>query len=201
MLAAGECVRLSEDSVGDAIGRQILVLTDDLRDAAMAEELSRGVLGVADTVGIEDDHVAGIEYERPFVIGRFLENSERKTRQRNLFALSPVAENRLLLSRVREAQKAAPAIPGGKAESHEAALDQAFAQKSVDGAKHVRGPRLQRAEAAQGSDGDRAVQRGGASLPAHVAESDAQILRAVAEKVIQIAAQLARRDDARGDTQ
>ncbi len=114
MLAAGECVRLFEDTVGDAIGRRGLALVDDLHDPAMAEEFARGVLRVDDAVGIEDDDVAGIEYERAFVIGRFLENSDGKSRQRNLFALSPVAEDRLLLARVCETQKAAPAIPGGE---------------------------------------------------------------------------------------
>ena len=91
------------------------------------------------------------------------------------------------------------AMPCGEAKRHEPAFDQPLAEKSIDGAKHFRGPVLLRPEAAQRADGDGAVKRRGASLPADVAQRDRQLLRTVAEKIVQVAAQFARRDHARGD--
>src|ERR1700678_418195 len=92
-------------------------------------------------------------------------------------------------------------MPGGKAESHKAAFDASLAEKTVDRAKHFGGAMLLRAEAAQRADGDSAVESGGASLSGDVTDRDAQFLRTVTEKVVEVSAQFARADDASGDVE
>src|SRR5262249_33433690 len=100
---------------------------------------------------------------------------------------------------VGNAQTATTPVPRGKAERHETALDASLAQKSVDRAQHVRGPRLLRPQAAYRADGHGSIERRRASLSAHVAQRERKFLRAVSNKVVKVAAQFARRDNARRD--
>ncbi len=58
-----------------------------------------------------------------------------------------------------------------------------------------------RGKAAQDSRGDGAVKRRGASLSADVSQRDAQLLRAIGEKIVQIAANFPRGKNSRGDVQ
>src|SRR6202034_1228658 len=126
---------------------------------------------------------------------------KRKAGERHFFAGAGVAKQRLLLTRIGDAETAALAIPGGEAERHEAAFDQSLSEKSVEGAKHVRGARLLRSQTAHGADGNRAIKSRGASLPADVAERDSQVVGSVTHEVVEVAAQLARRNDARGNVE
>src|SRR5579863_6826811 len=141
---------------------------------------------------MEDDHVARIEDQALLVVSGFLENSQRKASQRDLLAFSCVAKQRLLLPRICDTQTAPPTIPRREANRHKAPFDQALAQKAIQRAQHVCRPRLLRAQAAQRADRDRAVKSCGASLPAHVAQRDAQVLRSIAQEVVEVAAELAR---------
>ena len=68
-------------------------------------------------------------------------------------------------------------------------------------AQQFRGLKFLRRDAAQNSRGDRAVKRRGAAFSADVAERDAQLLRTVAQEIVQVAANFARRKNARRDVQ
>ena len=95
----------------------------------------------------------------------------------------------------------APFLPRGEANRHVAAFHAAVAHQLIQLAEKFRGLQLVRRKAAQNSGGHRAVERRGASLPADVSQSDAQLLRAVGKKIVQIAADFPRGKNSRGDVE
>ena len=58
--------------------------------------------------------------------------------------------------------------------------------------QHFRGLQLLRRQAAHDADGHRAIQRRRCALPADVAQRNAQLLRPVTQKLVQIAANFPR---------
>src|SRR5579859_2911504 len=92
-------------------------------------------------------------------------------------------------------------MPRKKTHRHEAAFDAALADNLIELLQNFRRSQMLRSEAAQNSHGSRTIERGSASLSADVAERDAKFSRVVWHKVVEIAAQLARGNDARGNVQ
>src|SRR5262249_23760133 len=138
-------------------------------DAIVAEKFAAGSLRVPDSVGMKHDHVARVQNKAALVVGGFLENSQRKTGEPDFFAVAAVIKERLLLPGIGHAKLAPSAMPGGETERHEAAFDHALAEKAVDGVQHFRRAVLLGRKAAQRADSHGAVERGRASLPAHIA--------------------------------
>src|SRR5580704_1550097 len=146
-----------------------MICGDQIGQARVAEEFTRGILGVADAVGVKYHDVALVQDVTALVVGGFLKHSQRKSGEHDSFAAAAVIEERLFLSGIGNAQFMAAAVPGGEAQSHEAAFDAALAEKSIDSPQHFRGAVLLWAQAAQRANRYRAVKSGGASLPADVA--------------------------------
>ena len=138
-----------------------MICGDQIGQAGVAEEFTRGILGVADAVGVKYHDVALVQDVTALVVGGFLKHSQRKSGEHDSFAAAAVIEERLFLSGVGNSQFVAAAVPGGEAQSHEAAFDATFAEKSVDRAQHFRGAMLLRAQATERADRNRAVKRMG----------------------------------------
>ena len=193
MSPARKTIEFLKDSVRQTIRREIVMLRDQLANTIVAKEFSGGILRIADSVRVKHDHITGVENEAALIVSCFLENSERKTDQPNLFATAPMKQERLLLPRICNSQFAPSAMPGCKTERHESPLDHALAQKAIDGPQHFRGPVLLGRETAKCSDAHGAVKCSRTSLPTHVSQRDRQFLRPITQKIVKIAAQFARR--------
>lgn len=164
-----KAIELFKNSVRKRVRRYLVMLRDQFANTIVAEELSSRILRIADSVRMKNDHVASIENKAALVVGSFLEDSERKTRQPNLFAAACVKQERLLLPGICDSQFAPPPVPSRKTKRHEAALNQALTQKSIDSPQHFRRPMFLGREAAKRTDTDSTIQRSRASLPAYVA--------------------------------
>src|ERR1700722_4657274 len=110
-------------------------------------------------------------------------------------------KKRFLLAGICDSQTTFPAAPGDETKRHEPPLDEALAEKSIDGVKHIRRAGLLRTETPQRANRNRTVKCCRASLPAAVTQGYAQILRPVTNEVIQVAAEFAGGDHPRGDLQ
>src|SRR5277367_2641652 len=172
MGATGEGVNFFQDAVGDGVGAKSAVGGDQVGQAGVAEEISGGILGVSDTVGVKYHDVALIQDIAPLIVSRFLKHPQREASQHDAFAAAAVIEERFFLSGIGNPQFVATAVPGGEAESHEAAFDAALAEKSVDGVQHFGGAMLLRTQASQRADRYGAIKSRGASLPADVSHGD-----------------------------
>src|ERR1700741_5494876 len=92
-------------------------------------------------------------------------------------------------------------MPGGKAQRHKTAFNAPIAEKSINRAQHFSRTMLLWSQAAQSADSHCAIKRRRAALPADVAHRHAQFLRAVTQKIVKVAAELARGDDASRDVE
>src|SRR5580658_4646715 len=117
MLPAGETIHFFKDVVRDSIRVEFVFLEDDFGHALVAEKFARGVLRVADAVGVKHHDVAGIQNETPLVVGCLLKNPERKSFNPDFLAAAVVIQERLLLAGVGDAYPMAAAMPRGEAKS------------------------------------------------------------------------------------
>src|SRR2546426_9138530 len=160
---------------------------------------SVGICGKA--VEVNYQPVAGIKHNSPLLVANVVVNSEGKADQVRLFAAAALPEQRLRLAGVGDAQLAPAILPGGEAQRHEAAFNAALADQFVHLAEHLGGLQLLRGQAAENSNGHRTVERRGAAFAADVAQGHAELLRAVTQEVVKVAADFASREDARRDVQ
>src|SRR5208282_3299681 len=109
MLPAGKTVDFFEDVIRDSIRGKRVFLKDDFGHALVAEKFARGVLRVADAVGVKHDDVAGIQNETPLVVGGLFKYSQRKPLDPDFLAAAVVIQERLLLAGVGDAQPMAAA--------------------------------------------------------------------------------------------
>ena len=88
--ATGEAIELFKNSVRKRVRHCLVMLRNQFANTIVAEEFSSRILRIADSVRVKHDHVTGVENEAALIVSCFLENSERETRQPNLFAASSV---------------------------------------------------------------------------------------------------------------
>lgn len=103
MLAPGELIHLLQNSVRDSVGRELLLLQDDRRDAFMSKKLQRGILRVTNAVGMKYDDITRIENHAALVVSRILNHAKRKPFETDFFAAPSMQEERLLLPSVSDA--------------------------------------------------------------------------------------------------
>ena len=148
---------------------------------------------------MEHQDIAGIEVQRPLLVGHVIVDSERKADQLQLFATAAFEQQRLRLPGIGDAQFARGLAPGGEAESQEAALDAALADQLIELAQKLGGQKFLRRDAAQDADGHGAIKRGGGAFAADVAQAKAEARGTVAQEVVKVAADFARGKDPRGE--
>src|SRR4030095_9325417 len=191
--ALGEPVDFAEDEVGDFGGAQRVMALDELAQTLRAKELTFAVHGFSDTVGMKNHDVTGIEGDAPLVVTGLFENSKGKSCQLDLATAAILVEKRLGLAGIGHAKFAAALLPGCKAGGHEAAFDAALADELIHLAEHFSGLQFLRSESGHDADGDGSVKRRGGTFPADIGKSDANLLRSIAEKFVQVAANFAGR--------
>src|SRR5437879_3952942 len=147
---------------------------------------------------MEDENVAGIEIRHPFFISHVIVDAQREAHQLELLTAAIPVQQRLRLSGVGHAQFARGLSPGGKAESHEAAFDAAFADQLIELAQKFRRQEFLRSDAAQNTDSHGAIKGGSGTFAADDAQAKADPRRAIAQEVIKVTADFARGKDSRG---
>src|SRR2546427_2284882 len=199
--ALREPLDVAQDEIGE-LGRGVLrVLGDGLAEPARAIELPVRTGGLSQAVRIKHEDIAGIQSDAPLVVGDVVVDAQRKPLQLDFVAAAAFPEQRLRLPSVGDAQLPPALLPGGKAEGHEAALDAALAGKLVHLAQHLGRLKLLLEETSQDADGDGPIESSGSSLSADVAQSHAELLRAIAQEVVEVAADFARGEVASGDVE
>src|SRR5580704_397892 len=179
-----------------------MILRDQNPQPAMAIKFHGGrILRVANTIGVENQDVARVENIAFLIIRSILEHPQGKSSERNSFAPTAVIQEWLLLSRIGNAQFVPPAVPSRKTKRHEAPFDAALPKKSVYRAQHFCWRIFLRTQTPQRANGDSAIKRRSASLPTDVSHGDRQLLWTVAQKIVEVATQLTRRNHARSDIQ
>ena len=199
--ALGEPIDFAKDKIGDLGGISFVMVFDELAEASDAEELAFGIHGFGNAIGVKDEDIAGFERDAPLVVLNFIENSEREASKFDLVAAIILVKEGLRLACVGNAELLAAFLPSGKASGHEAAFDAPLANQKVHLAEHLCGLELLRRETAHDTDGHSTVERRGCAFTADVTKSNAELLRTVAEEVVEIAADLAGRDVASGDVE
>src|SRR6266849_4425414 len=162
-------------------------------------ELTFSVGAFSQAVGVKYQHVAGVEHNSPLLIANVVINAEGKADQAQLFAAAALPEQRLRLPSVSDAQLAPAFLPSGEAQRNEAAFNAALAEQLVHLAEHLGGLQFLRGQAAENANGHCTVERCGTAFAADVAQGHAELLRAVTQEVVKVAADFASREDARGN--
>src|SRR5260370_22962866 len=139
--------------------------------------------------------------EATLVVGDVVVDAQRKPLQLDFVAAAAFPEQRLRLPGVGDAQLPPALLPGGKAEGHEAALDAALASQLVHLAQHLGRLKLLLEETSQDADGDGPVKSSGSSLSPDVSPSHPDLLRAIAQDIVEVAADFARGEVASGDVE
>src|ERR1700741_2233291 len=93
----------------------------------VAEELPFAVHGLGYSVRMEDDDVAGVQRDAPFVVTGLLKNAQRKSGQLDLSAAGVLIKERLRLTGIGHAEFAPSFLPRREASGHEAAFNAPFA--------------------------------------------------------------------------
>src|SRR5258706_5307572 len=197
----GEFLHFLEHAVGQIRRRKLGVLFQDRYQPAAAEKLSFAIAGFGESIRIENQNVSLVEFHTPLVIGGIVKNADGKSGTLQLFDATILPEQRLCLPGIGDAQHTASFLPGSKTKRHIAALDATVADQLIQLAQKFRGLKFVRREAAKNSRRNGSVQRRGAAFAADVPERDAQLLRAVGKKIVQVAAHLPRGKNPCGDVQ
>ncbi len=129
MLSSRKTVDFLQNPIGNAIRRSMLIIRDEADQARVAKEFQRGALRVSDAIRKEHDDIARIQNIAALVVGHLFKHPQGKAGQLNLLAAAAMKKQWLLLASIGNAQPALAAVPGGKAESHEPAFDQALARE------------------------------------------------------------------------
>jgi len=98
----------------------------------------------------------------------------------------------LRLSGIRHAQFATALLPGSETCSHESTLNATLAYELIHLTQHFRGLQFLRSEASHDANRDSAVERGRRAFAADIGKRDAELLRPIAQKFVEIAAHFAR---------
>src|SRR5579864_603906 len=167
-------------------------------EALPAKKLRASVLRVRDAVRVKYKSVTRRQHEAKLVICGLVEHAHGKTGKRDFLAAAILKNQQLLLSGVRCAQNALRGLPRKKTHGHEAAFDAALANNLIELLQDLRRSQMLRSKTTQNSYSRGAIERGSASLSADVAEGDAKFSGAVGQKVVKVAAEFARGNDARG---
>ena len=186
-----EPVDFAKNSIGEICRIQFVMFLNNFAQAFGAEKLAFGVGGFRDAVGMKDQDIAGLEVTPPFVVSDFLKDAERKASELHFAASAILIDQRLRLARVGDAQFVL-LLPSRKAGGHEAAFDAPLADDLVHLPQHVGGLQFLRSEAAHDADRYGAVKSRGGAFAADIAKGDAELLRAVAKKFVEVAADFAR---------
>ena len=147
---------------------------------------------------MEHKDVAAFESDAPLVVLHFFKDAERKAGEFDAIAAAIFVKQRLRLAGVGDAKFLAAFLPGCETGSHETAFDAAFTNELIHFAQHFGGLKFLRGETAHDADGDGAIKRGGGAFAADITKGDAELLRAVAQKFVEIAANFARGEIAGG---
>jgi len=195
----GEPVDFAKHKVSDFSGSEFVVLFDKLPQARGTKELPFAVSRFGDAIRMKDEDISGFECHAPLVVVHFLKDAEGETGQFDSVAPAALVQKRLRLPGVGHAEFLTALLPRGEAGGHEAAFDPAFTYQLVHLTKHFRGLKFLRCQAAHDADSDRAVEGGGRAFAAHIAERYAELLWAITQEVVEVAADLARGDITRGN--
>ncbi len=110
-------------------------------------------------------------------------------------------EQRLRLPGIGDAKFVASLLPGGETNRHVASVDAPLGHQLIELPEKFRRLELVRRKTAQDSRGDRAIKGRGTALSADVSQSDAELLRAIRKKVVQVAADFAGGKNPRRDVE
>src|SRR6266568_6524670 len=166
---------------------------------ADAEKLALAVAGFGDAVGMKHENVAWLERDSPLVVGHVFINSQWKARQFDFPTTVVFVQERLRLPGIGDAQLLTALLPRCETRGHEPPLDAPFTYELIHLLQHFRRLQFLRREAAHNSNRHGAIQSRGSSFPAYIAKGEPQLLRAVTQELVQIAAHFASRKIARGD--
>src|SRR5262245_11002502 len=147
---------------------------------------------------MENHNVAWFKRDAPFVVACFLKNAERKSSQLDFAAAPILIEQRLRLPGIGNTEFAAAFLPRRKARSHETAFDAPLADELIHLAQHFRRLQFLRSQTAHDANRHGTVERSGSSLSADIRKCHAELLRAGAEELEQIATDFTSREVTRG---
>src|ERR1700722_16859770 len=167
------------------------MLLDKLAQTFVAEELAFTVVRFGDAVGVKHQDVATFESDTPLVVRDIFENSQRESRQLDAITTAIFVKHGLRLAGIGDAEFLAAFLPNGETRGHESPFDTAFADQLVHLAQHFGRLKLLRGKAPHDANGYGTVEGGRSSLPADVAQRDAELLRAIPQKIIQVPANFA----------
>src|SRR5262249_8340244 len=92
---------------------------NELTHTLGSKKLTFAIRGFRDSVGMKYHNIAWLQGNAPFVKGDLFENPQRKPGEFDFSATSVFVEQRLRLSRVRDAQFAASFLPRRETDRHE----------------------------------------------------------------------------------
>src|ERR1700693_2619743 len=170
-----------------------MVLFNQLAQFLCTKELPFEISALGDTVRMKNQYVSWLQNAIPLVVIHFLKNSQRKSGQLYFFAVSVFIEQWLRLPGVRHTQFSLALLPGRKTSCHEAAFNSPLANNLIHLLEYVRRLQFLRRQTSHDSNRYGAIQRGSRTLTTHVSERYPQLLRSIAQKLIQVPTHFPRR--------
>ena len=131
-------------------------------------------------------NISSFQRHSPFFIVHFFEDAQRKTCQFNFAAPPILVKERLRLPGVCHSKLLAAFLPGRKARRHKPPFDTPLAYQLVHLFEHFRGLQLLRSKTPHDSDGHRSIESGSRSFAAYVSQRNSQLLRAIAQKLVEV---------------
>ena len=149
---------------------------------------------LGDAVGVKHENVSGIESNSPLVVSDLFKNAQWKSRQFDFSAAPFLVQQGLRLAGIRHAQFLTALLPGCETCGHKPAFDAALPHNLIHLPQHFRGLQLLWCETPHNPDGHGTVESGSSTFAAYISQRNAQLLRPIAQKLIEIAADFARRE-------
>src|ERR1700719_1716094 len=146
-----------------------MVLFDQLAQFLCTKELPFRIGALGDAVRMKNQYLPWLQNAIPLVVIHFLKNSQRKSGQLYLFAVSVFIEQWLRLPGIRHPQFALALLPGRKTSGHEAPFNSSLANNLIHLLEYVRRLQFLRRQTSHDSNRYGPIQSGSGTLTTHVA--------------------------------
>src|SRR5713226_3002735 len=168
-------------------------------EALRTELLLLVVFGFENSIRSEQNGIAGLKIQSQFVVLRVRKEAERNTRHTNLLHFAIANEQRIRSTGIRKSEASRTGVVDGEGHGDKAPIQPRTVQPPIQHRQHFRWrTRVLGHMLANGADGQGAKQRGGCAFSGNVAERDSEAAFAVGKKIVEIAAEVARRTVAGG---
>src|ERR1035438_9949402 len=182
-----------ENGIGNFLRGQVLACAQDANQPILPIHLALGVLRVQDTVRHKYDRVARLSNDAEFLIRHIGKQAKREALGANRGGFAGAAKDGLYRAGVGHLKRPAFVVPQGEEHGHILRFEFAFLKRVIQVGQHLGGLMPVQGGGAHDAADQGCKQGRGGRLPADVAQDDGGASGTIVHKIVQVAADGARR--------